>query len=181
MDRKFNKLSRFISMILRHGPEIIDIELDEHGWCNVEELVKKMNAYGKKISKKVLEEIVAEDSKQRYSFNEDYTKIRANQGHSINVNIEFNEEIPPEFLYHGTVGKYLNLIFANGIKKMKRQFVHLSSDIETAKSVGKRRGTPIVIKINSAAMFKDGYIFYKSKNNVWLTEFVPREYISIEV
>jgi len=177
MDKEYTQLSKFISLILRHKPEIINIQLDEHGWCNIEELIEKINAHGKYISMDILEEIVSKDNKQRYTFNEDSTKIRANQGHSIDVDVEIKEEVPPEFLYHGTVERFIDSIKAMGLKKMQRQHVHLSAEMETAKVVAERRGSPRILRICSAKMYKDGYKFYKSKNNVWLTEAVPEEYI----
>ena len=177
--KKLDKLSVFISLVLRHKPEAAGIALDEHGWANVEELLHGINETGRKISMDILEEIVATDSKQRYSFNEDKTLIRANQGHSIPVDVELKEQNPPEILYHGTATRFLNSILNDGLKPMSRLYVHLSKDIETAWKVGKRHGDPVILKINSRDMYKDGYKFYLSENGVWLTEKVDAKYFEV--
>lgn len=174
------ELGKFISLILRHDPKVIDIILDENGWANVDDLIKGINRAGKQIDFITLKRIVNENNKQRYSFSDDQIKIRANQGHSIKVDIELEEKIPPESLYHGTAKRFIESIMNMGIQKQSRQHVHLSSDLNTAYSVGKRHGEPIVLKINSKAMFEDGYKFYISKNMIWLTDLVPVKYISIE-
>lgn len=172
-------LSKFLSLILRHKPETVGITLDENGWADVGELLQKINKGGRTIDFETLEKIVRENDKQRFSFNDDKTKIRANQGHSIQVDVELEKKIPPEFLYHGTIERNSNSIETNGILKGSRLYVHLSADIETAQKVATRRkGSPIIYKISALAMHEDGYIFYQSKNGVWLTEFVPPKYFS---
>ena len=168
--------SRFLSMILRHKPEEIGITLDEHGWANVEELIAGL-AKRKPLDMQILEEIVATDEKQRYSFNEDKTLIRANQGHSIPVDVELPVTQPPEYLYHGTGEKYMESIMKIGLIPKSRLYVHLSADYETAVKVGKRHGTPVVLLVHAAEMAKDGYIYYRSVNGVWLTKEVPVEYL----
>ena len=174
-----DKMGRFISFILRHHPETIGIELDEHGWANVEELLFGINNNGRIIDMELLEEIVRTDQKQRYSFNEDKTLIRANQGHSIPVNVELEEMQPPQVLYHGTASRFLDSIMQDGLKPMSRLYVHLSSSIETAKVVGARHGAPVILKINTSQMQEDGMKFYLSKNGVWLTNNIPTKYIEI--
>ena len=171
------KLSKFISLILRHKPEEIGITLDEHGWAKVEDLINGINKSGRHIDMNVLEEIVKTDSKQRYSFNEDKTKIRANQGHSIQVDLELKKLAPPNILYHGTATKSLEGIKSQGIKSMSRQYVHLSKDFETAKQVGSRHGKPVILIIDAKRMYEDGIKFYLSENGVWLTEYVDPKYI----
>ena len=171
------KLSRFISLILRHKPDTIGITLDEHGWASVSELLSGINACGNEIDMKTLEEIVAEDDKQRYSFNEDKTKIRANQGHSVNVDVELKKAEPPEILFHGTGEKYVSSIKSEGLKPKSRLYVHLSSDGETAVKVGSRDGKPVVFEVNSGEMSRRGFEFFISENGVWLTKFVPAEYL----
>lgn len=171
------KLSKFISLILRHKPEEIGITLDEHGWAKVEDLINGINKSGRHIDMDILEEIVKTDNKQRYSFNEDKTKIRANQGHSIPVTIEFKELEPPKTLYHGTATKSLAGIMQQGIKSMSRLYVHLSKDFETAKQVGTRHGECVVLVINAKRMYENGIKFYLSENGVWLTEYVDTKYI----
>lgn len=179
MDLK--KTSVFISLILRHKPEVIGISLDRHGWASVQELIDGINKTGKySIDMPTLEEIVRTDNKQRYSFNEDKTKIRANQGHSINVDVELNEAVPPEILYHGTGEKYVESINTEGLKPMSRLYVYLSKDIDTAVNVGKRHGKPVVYKISAGEMHRQGYEFYLSENGVWLTKTVPVNFIKIE-
>lgn len=170
-------LSKFISLILRHNPQTIGIKLDNYGWANVNELINGINKSGKKINMEILKEIVLTDNKQRYSFNDDKTKIRANQGHSINVDVELQEIKPPEILYHGTATKYIESIKKNGLIGKTRLYVHLSKDKETAENVGKRHGKPIVLVINSNKMYNDGYKFYLSENKVWLCKNVPVSYI----
>lgn len=168
------KTSVFLSLILRHQPQVIGITLDEHGWANVDELiagVNKTKEYSLDIA--MLEKIVREDNKQRYSFNEDKTLIRANQGHSINVDVELEERTPPEILYHGTAEKYVASIKAEGLKPKSRLYVHLSKDLETAINVGKRHGKPHVFEVLAGEMSRKGYKFYLSKNGVWLTKTVP--------
>ena len=172
-------LSKFISLILRHKPETIGIKLDSHGWANVNELIEGINRSGKNMNFKLLERVVAENDKQRFSFNEDKSKIRANQGHTRKVDVELEEKIPPKILYHGTLKSNSDSINAKGLLKMKRLYVHLSSDIETAQKVAaRRRGEPIIYKINAEAMSNDGYKFFQSVNNVWLTDHVPPKYLN---
>lgn len=170
-------ISKFISMILRHKPEEIGITLDEHGWANVDELIAGIAKQYHGFSMKELEEIVRTDNKQRYSFNEDKTLIRANQGHSIPVDVELEEKEPPIVLYHGTGAKYVSSIDKQGLKPKSRLYVHLSRDNATAINVGKRHGTPVVYEIDARQMYKDGYKFYESANKVWLTKEVPVKYM----
>ncbi|MBQ6867908.1 MAG: RNA 2'-phosphotransferase [Clostridia bacterium] len=170
--------SRFISLILRHKPSEIGIELDEHGWANVAELIEGINKK-QPFDMAQLEEIVASDDKQRYSFNEDKTLIRANQGHSIPVDVELKESLPPDILYHGTGEKYVSSINDMGLIPKSRLYVHLSKDMETAVNVGKRHGKPVIYIVDSKKMAADGYKFYLSVNNVWLTKKVPVEYLRI--
>lgn len=168
--------SRFISLILRHRPDTIGITLDEHGWANVEELISGISKT-QPITMEILEEIVSTDNKQRYSFNEDKTLIRANQGHSIPVDVELEAITPPPVLYHGTGEKYVASIDAEGLIPKSRLYVHLSADAETANTVGARHGKPVVYIINAKQMHNDGYVFFRSVNGVWLTKSVPVLYL----
>lgn len=168
--------SKYISLILRHKPETIGITLDEHGWANVDELIAGV-AKTHPLDMATLEQIVAEDEKQRYSFNEDKTLIRANQGHSIPVDVELEEKQPPEFLYHGTGEKYVASINEQGLISKSRLYVHLSFDEETAHKVGIRHGKPVIYTVKSGEMYKDGFKFYCSVNGVWLTKEVPVKYL----
>ena len=174
-----DKLSVFISLVLRHKPDVAGITLDSHGWANVDELLDGINKTGRKIDRKTLEEIVSADNKQRYSFNQDKTMVRANQGHSVPVDVELKELQPPDILYHGTADRFLDDILDGGLKSMSRLYVHLSKDIETALGVGKRHGYPVILKVYSGDMYKDGYKFYLSENGVWLTKNVEVKYLEV--
>jgi putative RNA 2'-phosphotransferase len=176
---KEDKLSKYISLVLRHDPGAAGIQLDEHGWANVEELLEGIKSTGRKIDIKMLAEIVATDNKQRYSFNADKTLIRANQGHSIPVDVELSEQEPPELLYHGTADRFLASIMTDGLKPMSRLYVHLSKDIETAAKVGGRHGKPVILKVDSGVMYRDGFKFYLSANRVWLTKYVVSKYLKL--
>lgn len=174
---KEDRLGIFISLILRHKPEEIGITLDKHGWANVEDLLAGMNKAGKKIDMKTLEEIVRTDNKQRYSFNSNKTAIRANQGHSVLVDVELKKAIPPNTLYHGTSTKNLNILKQQGIKSMRRLYVHLSKDEETGFNVGDRHGKAVVLVIDTGAMAADGIEFLLSVNGVWLTKYIDWKYV----
>ena len=175
MGKDLTKISKLIALVLRHKPETLGITLDSHGWADTKQLVSAINNR-EKFTIKDLEYIVSTDEKQRYSFNRDKSMIRANQGHSINVDVEFEEEIPPDILYHGTAKKYFSSIMKEGLKPQSRLYVHLSTDEKTAINVGSRHGDPIVFKIDAKQMERDGYKFYRSVNNVWLTKEVPTQY-----
>ena len=170
--------SKYISLILRHKPEVIGISLDEHGWAVVDDLIAGVSKTHP-LDMETLERIVAEDEKQRYSFNEDKTFIRANQGHSIPVDVELPEVTPPTVLYHGTGLKYKESIDKQGLIPKSRLYVHLSGDVDTARKVGQRHGKPVIYTVDAAAMHADGYTFYRSVNGVWLTKEVPVRYLSV--
>ena len=173
---KEKDISKFLSLILRHKPETIGIVLDEHGWANVDELLAGMEK-SCSIDMKLLEKIVADDEKQRYSFNDDRTLIRANQGHSIPVDVELVRKTPPEVLWHGTAEKYVDSINRGGLIPKSRLYVHLSADYETAVKVGMRHGKPVVYIIDAKRMVSDGYDFFMSVNGVWLVKSVPVQYL----
>ena len=184
MKKKLTRLGKFISLILRHKPEMIGIELDRNGWANVDELINGISRSGdvengkeERINFEILEEIVRNNSKKRYEFNEDFTKIRACQGHSIDVDLEFKAVKPPKILYHGTADRFLEQIKKEGIKKKSRQFVHLSETEETAYSVGQRHGKPFIIKVLAEKMYENGKEFFISKNGVWLTDDIEVKYL----
>jgi putative RNA 2'-phosphotransferase len=176
-DNQVKHISKFLSLILRHSPETIRLRLDANGWADVDELLSQAAKHRQHISFEELEHVVATNDKQRFAFNEDYSKIRANQGHSINVSLDLPVQEPPEFLYHGTVAKYLEAIRKEGLQKMSRQHLHLSKDKQTAEKVGSRRGIPVILVVNSGRMHRDGHAFYVSANGVWLTDQVPPQYI----
>jgi len=170
------KISKYLSYILRHRPDSIDLVLDEHGWADMDELISKTKDLV--LSKEIIAEVVKSSDKQRFVIKEN--KIRANQGHSIDIDLDLKPTMPPDVLYHGTATRYVESIMQEGIKSMNRQHVHLSQDIQTAKSIGSRHGKPIVLQIDTHAMYRDGCLFYLSDNGVWLTEFVSVEYIIVE-
>jgi putative RNA 2'-phosphotransferase len=177
MKKQHKHISKFMSLVLRHNPAVIGVQLDDEGWLSVAKLLDGINAKGIKVDLETLKEIVETNDKKRFAFNEDYTFIRANQGHSVQVDVGLASIDPPEFLYHGTVMKFMVTIRADGLKKMSRLHVHLSKDLETATKVGSRRGKPIILEIESKQMHDEGYLFYLSKNGVWLTDHVPAKYI----
>lgn len=170
-------LSKYMSLILRHKPETIGISLDEHGWANVDGLINGIAQKNEGFNMDILEEIVRTDNKQRYSFNDDKTLIRANHGHSINVDVELEEKEPPEYLYHGTGKKYVKSIDRIGLIPKNRLYVHLSKDVETAENVGKRHGKEVVYCVSSGQMYRNGHKFYLSENGVWLTKEIPVKYL----
>lgn len=170
------RISKFIALILRHKPEKAGIELDEHGYADTKELIRALNQRYS-FSMEDLEEIVRTDDKQRYAFNEDHTKIRASQGHSVAVDVELTKAEPPEFLYHGTAERFVQSIRETGIRSQNRLYVHLSKDVPTAVSVGQRHGKPAVFRIRAKDMWNDGYPFYLSANRIWLSDHIPSEYL----
>lgn len=174
---KKDKLGVFLSLVLRHQPEAAGIALDEHGWADVRELLQGINDTGRGIDMEMLEGIVRTDEKGRYRFNEDKTLIRANQGHSIPVDVELTQAEPPSILYHGTAKRFEAAILKEGLKPMSRLYVHLSADKETAVKVGKRHGSPVVFEVDSGEMYKGGVKFFLSHNGVWLTDKVAPEYL----
>lgn len=176
-EKTAKSVSKFLSLVLRHSPETIGLRLDENGWADVGELIEKCSKNGNSLNMELLEYVVENNDKKRFAFNEDKAKIRASQGHSISVELNLSEAEPSEFLFHGTVDKSLESIQKEGLQKMSRQHVHLSKDRETATKVGSRRGVPQILTVRSGEMFKDGFKFYLSENNVWLTDQVPAKYI----
>lgn len=164
---------KFLALILRHKPETIKISLDENGWADVKQMIQNSD-----FSKKELEEIVDTDDKDRYEFNSNKTLIRACQGHSVKVDIQFSETVPPEFLYHGTKKESQSSIYKRGLIPMSRQYIHLSLDIKTAQNVAARRkGESVILTINAQEMYKSGFKFYISSNGVWLISEVPPKFI----
>lgn len=169
-------VSKYMALILRHHPEAIGITLDAHGWADVNDLIEGIRKRYP-LDFDILQEIVGEDEKQRYAFNEDRTKIRASQGHSIPVDADLSEEEPPAVLYHGTADRFVCSIKKEGLKPQSRLYVHLSEDEETAKKTGRRHGRPAVFIIDCASMRNDGHVFYRSANGIWLIRHVPPQYL----
>tara|TARA_R110000796_G_scaffold161858_1_gene278628 strand:- start:7165 stop:7701 length:537 start_codon:yes stop_codon:yes gene_type:complete len=175
-----NKNSKFLSLVLRHKPNTIKIKLDENGWVPVDELLAQLKKHNREMSMKDLRDIVMFNDKKRFTFNEDETRIRANQGHSVKVDLQLKATRPPMKLYHGTVQKAIDVILKEGMRKMNRHAVHLSKDVPTAINVGNRRGNAILLEINSGHMHADGYKFFESKNGVWLIDEIPAKYIKLK-
>ncbi len=178
-NRLHTKLSKFLSLVLRHKPETIGVSLSEKGWVDTKTLIQKMNEYGKQIDFETLSIIVETNNKKRFGFNENKSKIRANQGHSLNIDLGYTQKTPPDILYHGTARRNTDNIFKIGLEKRNRHHVHLSKGIETAFKVGQRHGKPVVLKVLAKEMHKDGFKFFESENKVWLTNSVPANYLTI--
>ncbi|MFN8256361.1 MAG: RNA 2'-phosphotransferase [Bacteroidales bacterium] len=177
MDKNDINISKFLSLVLRHKPEIIGIQLDSNGWTDIDTLIEKSNEQGIKLTKALLKHIVETNPKKRFAIDESFSRIRANQGHSVSVELGYESKQPPEFLFHGTSEKSVSSILKSGLEKRKRHHVHLSSDIETATNVGKRHGKPFVFIVMAKSMFGDNFKFYLSENGVWLTDHVPAKYL----
>lgn len=171
------KHSKFLSKVLRHKPGIIGIRLDQNGWVGVEELLHACQQHGVLIDSPTLERIVDTNEKRRFSFSEDDQRIRANQGHSIAVDLNLEPITPPDRLYHGTASRFLGSIHKKGLVKGNRHHVHLSGDPVTARKVGVRHGFPVILLVLAKEMYQDGYTFYQSANGVWLTDFVPVRFL----
>jgi len=169
--------SKFLSLVLRHKPEIIGIELDAQGWISVSELLRALSTSTFPLSRTELQEVVRSNDKQRFSFSPDGSRIRASQGHSLTVDLGYERAAPPTILFHGTAERFLASIRQEGLVKGQRHHVHLSAETEIALNVGQRYGKPVVLSIASERMNKDGHLFFRSTNGVWLTECVPVEYI----
>ncbi len=169
------KKSRFLSYTLRHHPQKIGLTLDAAGWADIDELIAKSAAHGQVFDEEELLQMVANNPKKRFAV--EGRRIRANQGHSIEVDLELPAIIPPEILYHGTATRTLPSIRQEGLKKMRRHHVHLSADEDTARQVGMRYGKPVILNVFAARMVQQGFSFYRSQNGVYLTEFVPPEFI----
>jgi putative RNA 2'-phosphotransferase len=171
------RISKLLSYVLRHNPDHIGIQLDENGWASVTTILKQLNLHGENVSWDILKEVVDTNPKNRFRLNEEFTMIRASQGHSIEIDLNYELKEPPGILFHGTAKKNLASIKEGGLQKMNRHHVHLSPDKETAYQVGQRHGSPVVLFVMASEMFEKGHSFYLSDNGVWLTDHVPPAYI----
>ena len=176
-EKEQRKASKFLSLILRHKPKVVGLSLDENGWAKTQELLEKMKRNGSGLDLQQLMEVVENNDKKRFSFSADLSRIRANQGHSVKVELDLQETIPPDRLYHGTSEKNLLSIKEKGILKRQRHHVHLSADEATALKVGSRHGKPVVLLIKAKQMHEQGIKFFRSENEVLLTENIPSEFI----
>lgn len=181
MDRhRHRRISKRLSLHLRHAPDAIGITLDANGWVGVDELLTALDAHGLTVTRAQLDEVVAGSDKQRFAFDATGTRIRANQGHSVPVDLDLPVATPPDVLWHGTVERFLPSIEREGLRPMRRHHVHLSATPQTATAVGERRGPPVLLRVDAAAMAADGHEFRVSVNGVWLTAGVPPEYLTRE-
>lgn len=180
MKERLVKVSKFLSLVLRHRPEKIGIRLDGAGWVGVSELLTACAAHGFPLTLTELKSVVEQNDKKRFALSEDGARIRASQGHSVEVELGYAEAVPPEVLYHGTTERFLESIRNEGLSKARRHHVHLSFDARTAMQVGGRRGRPVVLEVSAGRMHHDGFAFYRSANGVWLTERVPPPYLVFE-
>lgn len=178
MSASLVRLSKFLSLVLRHKPETIGLYLNAQGWADVAELLSKAKAHGVTLTRPQLEQIVATNDKQRFAFSPDGQCIRANQGHSIRVDLGLEPQLPPPHLYHGTATRFLDSIRQQGLLARGRDHVHLSADAATAVRVGQRHGIPVVLTIQAGAMHDAGLLFYRSANGVWLVSHVPLNFIA---
>lgn len=178
-EKRKTKVSRFLSLILRHQPEAVGLKLDENGWARVDDLIAACAAHGREFTRAELREVVETNDKKRFAFDETGAKIRASQGHSVEVEIEFEKQTPPAVLYHGTAERNVGSIFESGLQKMKRHHVHLSADVETARKVGIRYGKPVIFQVDTKAMLENGAEFFVSANGVWLVANVPPQFLRL--
>lgn len=178
-EHRVEKISKYLARHLRHRPERIGLTLDAHGWADIDDLLEAGARDGFRFSREELERVVATNDKRRYAFDDSGRYIRANQGHSIDVDLDIPAAVPPAVLYHGTVDRFVAAIRREGLRRMNRHAVHLSPDRETAQRVGARRGRPVVLVVDAARMTADGHEFHRSANGVWLVGAVVPRYLTI--
>jgi putative RNA 2'-phosphotransferase len=171
------KTSKYLSLVLRHKPEEIGLVLDGQGWADIGELIEKAGKHGMALTRELIAEVVAISDKQRFAIDDSGRRIRANQGHSVDVDLGLAPSEPPPVLFHGTGETSLAAIRTEGLKAGQRQHVHLSPDKDTAIRVGRRHGRPVVLRIAAGRMRESGHVFFLSTNGVWLTEAVPVQFI----
>jgi putative RNA 2'-phosphotransferase len=176
-EKDITHISKLLSLVLRHKPDTIGITLNEQGWTDVDILLQQLNKHGHRVTLSMLQQVVETNTKKRFSFNEDGRRIKANQGHSVEVELALEAKEPPSILYHGTAERSLDSIMKTGLDRRERHHVHLSENKDTAIDVGRRYGKPVLLVIDSNEMYKDGYQFYVTANNVWLTDHVPVKYL----
>jgi putative RNA 2'-phosphotransferase len=180
MTKNEQKIGRFLSLVLRHDPASIGLQLDSQGWAKIDELLTALKQNSKTLSHEGLQTIV-EHSNQRFSFSEDGGSVRASQGHSINIDIKLTPESPPEFLYHSTCSRFMDTIESKGLSKMSRQHVHLCGDIRSAHEVGRKHRKPIILEVAARLMESHRFQFFKSEDGIWLTEAVPPDYLNGQI
>lgn len=176
-EKDARRIGKFISLVLRHQPQKIDLSLDSEGWTEVEQLLTQLAKHGTSINRQQLDYLVEHNNKKRYRYSEDGLRIRAQQGHSIKVDLDYEPVAPPAFLYHGTAERFVESIRQSGLEKRNRHHVHMSGDLETASQVGSRHGKLLILEVDAVRMHEDGYQFFCTPNQVWLTDKVPVEYL----
>jgi putative RNA 2'-phosphotransferase len=176
-EKEIIRTSKFLSLILRHEPERVGLKLGEAGWVDVDELLRAVNANGVALTLEQLQHIVATSDKKRYAFSEDGQRIRASQGHSVEVDLQYPPQTPPEILYHGTATRFLDGIRKDGLQRMERHDVHLSAETKVTLQVGGRHGKPVLLTIKAGEMHRAGFVFRCSANGVWLVDHVPPQFI----
>lgn len=172
------EISKLLSYVLRHDPAHLDLTLDANGWVRVDVLIARIQATGVHLDRPILQRIVADSDKQRFTLSDDGLRIRAAQGHSVKIDLTLDPSAPPPLLFHGTAKANLDAILSEGLKPGQRRHVHLSLDKETALKVGGRHGKPVVLHVDAAKMSADGFVFWQAENGVWLTDGVPAAYLS---
>lgn len=178
MSHELIKHSKQLSYVLRHRPDSIGISLGEQGWVEIDVLLDALRVAGRYMDRATLDKVVAENNKKRFAISEDGKRIRASQGHSVEIELGYTPVKPPTMLYHGTIEKFIPTIMQDGLIKGRRHHVHLSADLDTATNVGGRRGEPVILVVQSSLMHSQGHEFYQSENGVWLTDHVPAKYLS---
>jgi putative RNA 2'-phosphotransferase len=178
-EKRVVKISKYLSKHLRHAPERIGLTLQPGGWVAVDDLLRACAQHNFPITRTQLEEVVAKNNKQRFAFDETSTRIRASQGHSVEVDLQLESAVPPDVLYHGTAHHLVETILREGLQKMRRHHVHLSSETKTARNVGARHGKPVVLQVDAQAMHAAGFSFHRSANGVWLVDSVPPQYLRV--
>jgi putative RNA 2'-phosphotransferase len=174
---RMQQRSKYHSLVLRHRPEVIGIELDANGWVEVEVLLSALAQHQKGLTRRELIELVETNDKQRFAFSKNGVRIRASQGHSKDIDLGYTPEAPPDVLYHGTADRNLASIQEKGLVKGNRHHVHLSTNRDTATAVGKRYGRPMIVEVDAKGMHTAGHAFFVSENGVWLTDRLPPEFI----
>ncbi len=176
---KLTSISKFMSLVLRHQPDLIGLALDAAGWTTVDDLLARAATHGRAITRDELNEVVATSDKRRFALSDDGLRIRANQGHSVEVDLGLPRAQPPEFLYHGTASRFVDSVMATGLERRSRHHVHLTANVATGEAVGRRYGKPVILRVAAGVMAAQGHAFFVSANDVWLVEAVPAEFIEV--
>ena len=179
-DKKLTTISKFMSLVLRHQPQHIGLTLNAAGWADVADLLARAGGAGRAITRDQLNEVVATSDKRRFALSDDGLRIRANQGHSVEVDLGLPPVTPPEFLFHGTASRFVASVMATGLERRSRHHVHLTEDVTIGRAVGARYGVPVILRIAAGEMAAHGHVFFRSANDVWLVEEVPARFIEVQ-